>query len=418
MRLARHGLGVTLYEGNRHPRFHIGESFLPRNLELIEELGLAEGLAALPQVAKYGASFGFAHSKGFSDYDFDDGLLDRSPRTFNIERAPFDKFLVDEARKAGVRVVEGVEVRKILRLEEQNVEVELRDRNGGTSTQRARWMVDASGHGTVVGRHLGTRTTLPDLKRIAYFGHFEGVERAEGIKGGYAIVLMCEEGWFWFIPIDERRTSIGLVMREADARKVNLPAKEMLAWGIERCPAARQRTRGATDPTINGVVADFSYSCRPFAGPGYFLVGDAATFIDPIFSTGVCMGMMTGAEAADAIHRVELGTSGARQAASRYMRFVEQSSSTFFRLVRLYYRHSFRELFVHGVGPLEIHRAVISLLCGHVFPRPPWSVRWRVRMFEILVRLNRRFGLVPRIDSYSLLDAAPVPSHEARDLKA
>ena len=115
------------------------------------------------------------------------------------------------------------------------------------------------------------------------------------------MIVVCEEGWFWMIPLDETRTSIGMVMHDHEARKVGLPADQMLAWGISRCPVLRERTAGATFPTETHVLADFSYRCTPYAGPGYFLVGDAATFIDPIFSTGVCLGMMSGAEAGRAI---------------------------------------------------------------------------------------------------------------------
>ena len=127
------------------------------------------------------------------------------------------------------------------------------------------------------------------------------------------MIVVCEEGWFWIIPLDETRTSIGMVMHDHVARKVGLPADQMLAWGISRCPVLRERTADATLPTETHVLADFSYRCAPYAGPGYFLAGDAATFVDPIFSTGVCMGMMSGAEAGRAIIAIREGRARIRR---------------------------------------------------------------------------------------------------------
>src|SRR5690606_16515381 len=108
---------------------------------------------------------------------------------------------------------------------------------------------------------------------------------------GFPIIVMCDEGWFWMIPLDERTTSVGLVLDPAVAKQVDAPANRMLQWAIRRCPAVLRRMRQATGPDINLVRSDFSYRCEPYAGPGYFLVGDAATFLDPVFSTGVCLGM-------------------------------------------------------------------------------------------------------------------------------
>ena len=131
--------------------------------------------------------------------------------------------------------------------------------------------------------------------------------------------------------------------------------------------------------------------------------GDAATFIDPIFSTGVCMGMMSGAEAGRAIVAVVRRGEDPEPLRRRYIRLVRQSSSIFFRLVDLYYDHSFRELFLNGQGPLQIHRAAMAILAGHVFPRPPFALRWRFALLDLLTRINRHVALVPRRERFSLI---------------
>jgi len=395
--MARAGLRVKLLERSPFPRFHVGESLLPRNMALIRELGLEDVLAGMPTVLKKGAEFVMGDDSEPSLFPFTMGLLPGEKSSFNLERAPFDARLLDAARQAGADVRESVALRKIDRLEEGRVEVTTDE---GPVT--ARFLVDASGQSTVLGKHLGTRRVLPHLKKIAYFGHFENVWRRPGDEGGYIVIVVCEEGWFWLIPLDETRTSIGLVLHLDEARRVGLPAEQMLAWGISRCPVLRDRTAAATFPAETHVVADFSYRCAPYAGPGYFLVGDAATFIDPIFSTGVCMGMMSGSEAARSIIAALQEGGDTALLRRRYNRFIEETSGPFFHLVNLYYEHSFRELFLNGQGPLQVHRAAMSILAGNIFPRPAFALRWRFKLLTLFVRLNRHFRLVPRRERFSL----------------
>jgi flavin-dependent dehydrogenase len=366
-------------------------------MALIRELGLEDVLAGMPTVLKKGAEFVMGDGSEPALFPFTMGLLPGEKSSFNLERAPFDARLLDAARQAGAEVREGVALRKIGRIEEGRVEVTTDE---GEVT--ARFLIDASGQSTVLGKHFGTRLVLPHLKKIAYFGHFENVWRRPGDEGGYIVIVVCEEGWFWLIPLDETRTSIGLVMHLDEARRAGLPAEQMLAWGISRCPVLRDRTAAATFPAEIHVVADFSYRCAPYAGPGYFLVGDAATFIDPIFSTGVCMGMMSGAEAARSIIAALHEGRDTALLRWRYIRFIEETSEPFFRLVSLYYEHSFRELFLNGQGPLQVHRAAMSILAGNVFPRPAFALRWRFKLLSLFVRLNRHVRLVPRRERFSL----------------
>jgi len=400
--MARAGLRVKLLERTPFPRFHIGESLLPRNMALFHELGLDAALCTVPRVRKRGAEFVLGHGDGPGLFPFSMGLVPGAVEAVNLARAPFDAMLLAEARKAGVDVAEETAVRKIVRLEEGRAEVV----TDAGETLAARFLVDASGQSTVVGKHLGLRRGLPDLKKIAYFGHFESVRRRPGDEGGYIVIVMADEGWFWSIPLDETKTSIGLVMPADLAKSVGVPADQMLAWGISRCPSMRERTAGAVFPSETYVLADFSYRCAPYAGPGYFLVGDAAAFIDPIFSTGVCMGMMTGTEAARGIIAILRGEEQPERVRRRYIRFIEDSTGIFFRLVRSYYHHSFRELFLNGRGPLQVHRAAMSILAGHVYPRPAFALRWRFNLLTFFMRLNRYVPLVPRRERFSLLAGA------------
>jgi flavin-dependent dehydrogenase len=218
---------------------------------------------------------------------------------------------------------------------------------------------------------------------------------------------MCTEGWFWMIPIDPERVSIGLVLDAAAAKRVQargIAPNQMLRWAIPRCPVVADRTRRARFPESNGVCADFSYRCEPYAGPGYFLVGDAAMFVDPFFSTGVCLGMMSAVRAAETVESIVRRGADPERQRRAYIRYLKNSSEKFLRLIDLYYQHPFRELFLEGKGPFQMQRAVITCLAGHVFPRPAWKVRWRMKAFEWCIRIQGRRPLVPRRPVFTLLD--------------
>jgi len=398
MVLARAGKKVIILEKAKFPRFHIGESFLPRNFPLIQELGLEEEFKKLPHVPKLGAEFGMGDDFNSSRFTFRIGLLPGSP-TFNIERAVFDEMLLNAAKKSGAEVRENVLVRQIVRMRDGDVAV-MTDQGEITG----KYLFDASGQSTLVGKHLGTRQPHKSkhLKRIAYYQHFEGVKRLAGEEEGHPAIFMSEEGWFWVIPINDKVTSIGLVMDAEIAKSLGVPANQILQWGIARCPVVRDRCANATGPEKNDVIADFSYMCKPYAGDGYFLLGDAAAFMDPIFSSGATLAMMGANEAARRIIDVLDGKMSPATARKKYIKLVEGSTSIFFGLIRDYYTHSFRELFLNGQGPLNVHGAVISILAGQVFPKPAWALRWRLWFFRLCMLVNRFYPLVPKRKMFSL----------------
>ena len=222
---------------------------------------------------------------------------------------------------------------------------------------------------------------------------------------------MMDDGWFWLIALDEERTSVGVVMDRDVAQRVQrehgIGAAGLLAWAIPRAPFVARRTAAATFPEQPQVAADFSYRCSPYAAPGCFLVGDAAAFLDPIFSTGICLGMVGGQEAARHLLAILDGADPRRRRAA-YRRFVDGSSAALFRLAHRFYEHSFRELMMEGEGPLAVHRALFSLLAGHVFPRPPWSLLWRQRLMELLTVVQRHVPLAPHKERRRLADAEPL----------
>ncbi len=412
--LASAGLKAVVLEKAVFPRFHIGESILPFNLPLIQQLGLEPELRKLPHVPKLGAEFVMGDDPESSvRFGFNQGLLPGSP-TFNIERAGFDDMLLKAAAKAGADVRQDAPVERVVRLSDGDVAV-----MAGGKEITGRYILDASGHGTVIGKHLGTRKNISDeqLKKVAYFAHFENVQRLAGDEAGHPGIVLTKEGWFWLIGVTDQKTSVGFVTWPHFARTINVPPNRLLQWAIARCPVVRQRMQNATGPTTNEVLADFSYKCKPYAGPGYFLIGDAAAFLDPIFSTGVTLAMTSAVEASRKIVAVLKGQLSPHKAQRQYAKFVHDSTYVFWRLIRGSYKHSFRELFLNGSGPLQMHSAVISILAGNVFPKPIFELRWRMRVFELCVFLNQYLPLVPRRKEFSLVsqaDTEPLPTNTAQ----
>ena len=400
--LARAGHSVRVLEKATFPRFHLGESILPCSYPLLDRLGLRGRLDALPHVPKFGAEFVMGDDEATSRrFRFADGLTPGS-RTFNVERGVFDQMLLDAAGEAGATVEQGVAVDGVNRLSHGDCEVA-----AGGRVHRAKSVVDASGHGTVIGRHLGLRRPLRDLRKAAHYAHFTGVRRLPGDAAGHPTIVMCEEGWFWIIAINESKTSVGFVCDPEFAKRVGVDARQLLRWAVDRTPVLRDRMAEAEGPGENGVISDFSYTCDTFAGDGHFLVGDAACFLDPIFSTGTSLALNGGVNAAGLLDRVLRGELSPARAAAAHDRFTRDSTAIFWKLIRGYYRHGFRELFLNGTGPVRMHKAVISVLAGDVYPRPAWSLRWRLSLFHRCVDLQERTGrLVPRRARFALRDAA------------
>jgi flavin-dependent dehydrogenase len=405
--LARRGRRVIILEKVQFPRFHVGESLLPATLDLLKELGLEPALRELPHVRKFGADFVMGGVGVPMEIDFSLGYCP-THETFNIERAPFDSMLLREAKKAGAEVRQGSGVRQIVSLADGEVCVRT-----DAEEIRGRYLLDASGQGCVVARHLGTRLPADEthLHKVAYFNHFENVSRADGPKGGNPLIAMMDEGWFWLIPITEKRTSIGMVIDAAAAKEImrthGVPPDRMLAWGLDRCPSMLKRMRDAARPETNNVAADFSYRCRPYAGEGYFLVGDSAAFMDPIFSTGIFVGTKAAMTSSRLVDDILGGRTTPQRARQEYCQKFEQCTATLFKLIGQYYDHSFRELFLQGKGPLQVHKAIIGVLAGNVFPRPPRKVRWRLWVFDQLVKLNRKRQIVARRRHFSLMKQTP-----------
>lgn len=402
--LARAGLDVVVVDKSEFPRFRIGESMLPHTQRLMMELDLMDRVKSLPHVVKKGLELTFGDGRREPvAIAFDQMMGDGIKRTFNIRRSVFDRMLADVAAEAGARFRFGESVTGFDSLGHRDVEVRLGDR-----TIRADWLIDASGQACVLARHLGTRRFLPGFRNVSYFEHFEGCHRNTGDREGFATLTMCREGWFWIIPLDETTTSVGVVLDDELSRRIPVPAAERLRWCTDRCPVMADRMASATGPERNQVVGDFSYTCDRHADDGWFMVGDAAAFIDPVWSTGVSLGLEGGVQAARSIIEVARGDLRPRAATDRHHARIARLRRGFLGLIRNFYDHSFRELIVSGEGPMQVHRAVVNMLAGEIFSGVPFQIRWRWELMKWFREINRFHPLNERIRPHSVLQAGGV----------
>ena len=391
--LARAGFSVALFERERFPRFHIGESLLPWNVPLFRRLGVLEKLEATGPQVKYGARFyhqGTDHARLVRFADAYDGA---PASAFQVKRAEFDALLLGHARDAGVVVTEGARVEEVLFEGERAVGVRVKVEGDAPCDVKAKAVVDATGRDALMSRRLGGRRKDPELDRSAAFAHFSGFRRAEGPTGGDIVVVTTADGWWWLIPFSDGTVSVGVVMPSSRFAKRPGTVEELFEVRVAATPEVRDLLEGSRRLGEVRAIPDYSYRTPRTSGDGFCLVGDAACFLDPVFSSGVLLAMSSGEMAAEAIGRA-LSRRGRVDAADfrtmerRYGRAIARFS----RFVHGFYTpHVLETFYTESPVPL-ITGAVTTVLAGAVF-RPSLKSRLGASAFHLaslLVRLKQR----------------------------
>ncbi|WFB09339.1 tryptophan 7-halogenase [Streptomyces sp. LX-29] len=356
--LAGAGRSVLLLERRTLPRFHIGESLLPYNMALFEQLGIADHLAAQGYVDKHGAEFCGGSLGRFGRLSFTAQGPDRHHAAYQVERASFDHTLARVARERGATLVEEATVGELLREGERVTGVSYRHA-GRTHTVRAPYVIDCGGRASKIAQTFRLRRPLPDRRMVAVFRHFTGVreEHNPGHEGDIQIGNH-KDGWLWAIPIHRDTLSVGAVMpREVFASGT---PEELYDRHLARVARIARRVTGAEPGPELRVETDYNYYADTVAGPGWFLAGDAAAFFDPIFSAGAFLAMTTGKAAAEAVHRLLDAPEEAAPAQEAYASFYKTGYDMYARLIHAYYDHTYSlRSFLKSMG-MEIEGAVID----------------------------------------------------------
>jgi flavin-dependent dehydrogenase len=393
--LAKAGQKVLVLERDRFPRFHIGESLIPFGNDVLNELGVWDKLERQGFMPKLGAEFTLGNAAGMQRFWFGRNLESRYAKTFQVERARFDELLLNHAEEEGAEVLQGAKVGSI-RVNDAGAEVAY-EHEGTAQEIKARWILDASGRTSVLGRELGLgKSDLGMAKKIAVFSHFSGVNRNKGEAAGHITIVRLENAWCWLIPLDEEKTSVGLVQMLEDFKAQGVTPEESFQAAMENHAELRFRMKNAQALEAFRTEADYTFRHHRAAGPRWLLAGDAAGFIDPIFSSGVMVALRSSQLAAKAILKADASgralSTGEQQAHTRQ---VKKMTGVFLDMIRMFYNRDSFEVFMSPNPRLGLPKAVLNLVAGNT--ELTWTLRWQVRMFYWLCRLQRHFAIAPRL---------------------
>ncbi len=392
--LARAGKRVLVLEKEFFPRFHIGESLLPCNMTIFRDMGVLEKLRNGPFVRKFGAQFELGNGSLGTRFVFRQGKFNREPEAIQVERATFDHVLLQHARESGADVREGWSVTKTVS-DPDGVNIEARDPDGKIHSFRAAYLIDASGRGNLTGNQENLRELHPTWKKLAVFGHFENVRRDAGEANSDTVIVRLENKWFWIIPVGETKTSVGLVIDKDEFAKFGGKPAEIFQHWIDASPPVQARMKDARCLGDLQTTTDFSYYNRKFIGDRLLRVGDAAGFLDPIFSAGVFLAMWSGKIAAEVVQKSLARGRPNQRLFVNYEKRVRKGLMFYWRVVENYYTTPFMELFLQPRNHHDLPSAVNAVLAGEL--EGGWSLRWRLKYFWLLVKLQKRWPLVPHI---------------------
>jgi flavin-dependent dehydrogenase len=301
--IAQHGHKVTLFERERFPRFHIGESLIPETYWVLQRLKMLDKLRKSAFTKKYSVQFVNANGKLSAPFYFHDNKADECSQTWQVVRSEFDLMMLRNAQEQGVEVHEATRVLDVLFEDERAVGVRIQHEDGKTEEIRAKVVVDASGQSTMLQNRFKLRVWDPVLNKGAVWTYWEAAYRDTGNDEGATIVIQTpnKQGWFWYIPLHNDITSVGVVAPFDYLFKGRGNHEQTYGEEVERCPAVKDRLAKAKRATGYFATKDYSYRSRQVAGDGWVLVGDAFGFLDPLYSSGVLLALKSGELAADAI---------------------------------------------------------------------------------------------------------------------
>ena len=370
--LAERGYRVTLLEKAHHPRFHIGESLLPANLPLLEKLGVADEVKAIG-MKKWGAEFVSPWHDHKQEFEFADAMDKSMPMAYQVRRSEFDEILIRNASRKNAQVVEGCRVQNVDFLPDNGgAVVQAIHEDESIETVTARFVLDASGRDTFLGNRFKAKQCNKKHNSAAIYGHFAGAVRNEGKAAGNISIFWFDYGWFWFIPLLDGATSVGAViwpyyLKTRGKKSLDIFFQETIAL----CKPLETLLKNAHLVSPVEATGNFSYECNHTHGKNYLLLGDAYTFIDPVFSSGVMLAMQSafiGAETVDICLQNPQKAAAALRKFDKSMRTGPKEFSWFIYRVT---NPVMRDMFMGPRNIFRVKEALLSVLAGDVFGKTP-----------------------------------------------
>lgn len=386
--LSQAKLRVVVFERDDFPRFHVGESLLPANLPIFDRLGCHETLRQAGFLVKPGATFYDEYEgRGCKTFAFAESPF-RPAFAYNVVRAEFDAILLQHAARMGAAVYHACTVDHV-HIQPERVVIHIRGRHGEQHDIHAKFLVDASGRAAFVGGRFGQRQPLPDLGRAALFAHFRGVQQEDTIPPGNIRIYLIPQGWLWRIPFANGTDSIGCVLHAKAAKERQDSVTAWFEKTIALAPRLARTLRAAQRLTPIHSAANFSYRVFPTVGSRFVTIGDAAGFVDPVFSTGVFVAMHSAELAATVIRQsFESGDFRARRMRT-YATHLHRGLTPFLAFIRHFYDPAFLDLLFAPHPPIRLYQAVLWVLSGAAFDSRPLWVRANLAGFFTVVALRK-----------------------------
>ncbi|HEX5889832.1 MAG TPA: NAD(P)/FAD-dependent oxidoreductase [Pyrinomonadaceae bacterium] len=368
--LAREGRQVILFEKEVFPRHHIGESLMTDTYWTFRRMGLLEKLRDSPFVRKYSVQFANSAGKESRPFYFFEAVHHESAVTWQVTRAKFDELLINHAAEQGATVHQGVLVKQVLFEGDQAVGVEVQMQDGSREKYFAKVVVDATGQMAMLSNKFRWRVRDPKLKKAVLYSYWKGAHREPDLNGGATLVLRTEKGsngWFWYIPLEDDITSVGIV---ADPEYLVQGRGQDLAQiyqeEIDKCEPCRKRVAGGERVDKIYSILDYSYRSKHNAGNGFIIIGDAYGFLDPIYSSGVLLALKMAELAADAIHDSFQHDDFSAARLGQYQTKLDRGIESMRKLVYAFYNEGFSfSGFLRKYPDERFH--IINLLIGDVF---------------------------------------------------
>lgn len=386
--LAQRGRSVVLLEKAMHPRFHIGESLLPLNMPLFEQLGVGEEMQRIG-MPKYGAEFVSPWHGEPVTFDFADAMDKSYPSAYQVRRSDFDEILFRNAARKGATAIEECRVTSV-QFNAQGALVGARGGEGAERKWQARFVVDASGRDTLLANLSGTKRRNRKHNSAALYGHFRDALRLPGKAEGNISLFWFEHGWFWFIPLVDGTTSVGAVCWPYYMKSRKTDPDRFFLDTIALSPALAARLSGATLVSPVTATGNYSYGVQRAAGENYLLLGDAYTFIDPVFSTGVLLAMQSAFTGADTIETCLDHPQRAASALKAFDAAMRRGPRIFSWFIYRLTTPAFRDMFMHPRNE-KLQEAILSVLAGDLFRGTP--VHGRLLAFKVIYYIKSLFTL-------------------------
>jgi geranylgeranyl reductase family protein len=368
--LAREGRSVVLFEKEVFPRHHIGESLMTDTYWTFQRMGILDKLRQSPFVRKYSVQFANPAGRESRPFYFFEANHHESAVTWQVTRAEFDKMLIEHAGEQGATVYQGTSVKKVLFDGERATGVEAQMQDGSIAQFHAKVIIDATGQSAMLSNKFGWRMRDPKLKKAVLYSYFKGAHRETDLNGGATLVLRTgpgSNGWFWYIPLENDITSVGIVA-DPDylVKNRGKDLAKIFQEEVEKCEPCRRRVADAERVDKIYSILDYSYRSKQNSGDGFMLIGDAYGFLDPIYSSGVLLALKMAELAADAIHDAFNNDDFSGERLGQFQAKLDTGIESMRKLVHAFYSEGFS--FAQFLKKYPEQRVnIINLLIGNVF---------------------------------------------------